>query len=240
MCLLKIPAGLNVFQHYQNPISGFIECLSQGVEHLHFQNASLSDCVSSFWNYKSIKNISFKCNNCDNASSRKRIWGSIWRNTGLYTVVTKVKSVWIDINIWIEFCQKTDKWIIFWIEFCQKDEKIMNFEKWLICRESNLMIEHISLFSTVHLIIIDSFWLRDSKKHDKFMFNHGVKGVSKCLKLNILLNWITTIDFELNNLLNWIFMKLIWIKYWIESILSEIQTLNWINLGIEQGYGLVP
>ena len=44
------------------------------------------------------------------------------------------------------------------------------------------------------------------------------------------------IDFELNNLLNWIFMKWFWIEYWIESILSEIQTLNWINLGIEQGY----
>ena len=36
--------------------------------------------------------------------------------------------------------------------------------------------------------------------------------------------------------MNWIFMKWFWIEYWIESILSEIQTLNWINLGIGQGY----
>ena len=149
MCLLKIPAGLNVFQHYQNPISGFIECLSQGVEHLHFQNASLSDCVSSFWNYKSIKNISFKCNNCDNASSRKRIWGSIWRNTGLYTVVTKVKSVWIDINIWIEFCQKSDKWIIFWIEFCQKNWK--NHEIGEI-----INLQRVQSYDTARLFVFNS------------------------------------------------------------------------------------
>ena len=50
------------------------------------------------------------------------------------------------------------------------------------------------------------------------------------------MNWISTIDFELNNLLNWIFLKSFWIKYWIESILSEIQTLNWIKLGIGHGY----
>ena len=31
-------------------------------------------------------------------------------------------------------------------------------------------------------------------------------------------------------------MKQLWIEYWIESILGKIQTLNWINLGIEQGY----
>ena len=41
---------------------------------------------------------------------------------------------------------------------------------------------------------------------------------------------------DLNNLLNWIFLKWFWIEYWIESILRKIQTLNWINLGIEQGY----
>ena len=40
----------------------------------------------------------------------------------------------------------------------------------------------------------------------------------------------------MNNFLNWIFMKWFWIEYWIESILRKIQTLNWINLGIEQGY----
>ena len=43
-------------------------------------------------------------------------------------------------------------------------------------------------------------------------------------------------NFELNKLLNWIFMIQLWIEYWIESILGKIQTLNWINLGIEQGY----
>ena len=31
-------------------------------------------------------------------------------------------------------------------------------------------------------------------------------------------------------------MKRIWIEYWIESILGKIQILNWINLGIGQGY----
>ena len=36
--------------------------------------------------------------------------------------------------------------------------------------------------------------------------------------------------------MNWIFTKWFWIEYWIESILSEIQTLNWINLGIGHGY----
>ena len=35
--------------------------------------------------------------------------------------------------------------------------------------------------------------------------------------------------------LNWIFMKLFWNEYWIESILGKIQILNWINLDIGQG-----
>ena len=43
----------------------------------------------------------------------------------------------------------------------------------------------------------------------------------------------------MNNILNWIFLKWFWIEYWIESILHKIQTLNWINLGIEQGYAWV-
>ena len=49
------------------------------------------------------------------------------------------------------------------------------------------------------------------------------------LLLNNPLNWIMMIYFLLNNLLNWILVKPIW----IESILGKIQTLNWINLGIQ-------
>ena len=56
--------------------------------------------------------------------------------------------------------------------------------------------------------------------------------------MNWIIFWIefSWNNFELNKLLNWIFMIQLWIEYWIESILGKIQTLNWINLGIEQGY----
>ena len=56
--------------------------------------------------------------------------------------------------------------------------------------------------------------------------------------MNWIIFWIefSWNNFELNNLFNWISLKQVWIEYWIESILGEIQRLNWINLGIEQGY----
>ena len=59
---------------------------------------------------------------------------------------------------------------------------------------------------------------------------------SLTIELNYLLNWITTIIFELNNCLNWILGNQYWIEYWIESNFAEIQTLNWIVLGIDHGY----
>ena len=48
-----------------------------------------------------------------------------------------------------------------------------------------------------------------------------------CKKLNYLLNWITKTLFELNNCLNRILVNQFWMKYWIESIFAEVQTLNW-------------
>ena len=52
------------------------------------------------------------------------------------------------------------------------------------------------------------------------------------------LNWIIFwIDFfEMNNFLNWIFVKNYCIEYWIESFFGKIQILNWINLGIAHPY----
>ena len=52
-------------------------------------------------------------------------------------------------------------------------------------------------------------------------------------ELNYLLNWITQTLFELNNYLNWILVNQFWMKYWIASIFAEVQTLNWIVLGID-------
>ena len=45
-------------------------------------------------------------------------------------------------------------------------------------------------------------------------------------EFNHHLNWISTNLVELNNCLNWILVSHCWIKYWIESIFTEIQTLN--------------
>ena len=58
----------------------------------------------------------------------------------------------------------------------------------------------------------------------------------KFFELNNFLNWIFVKNIELDNLLNWIFVKYYWIEYWIESFFGKIQILNWINLGIAHPY----
>ena len=51
-----------------------------------------------------------------------------------------------------------------------------------------------------------------------------------------LLNWITRVYFELNNILNWILGKAILNRILNESFFGKIQILNWIRLGIVNHY----
>ena len=85
--------------------------------------------------------------------------------------------------------------------------------------------------SPFFLSILDTFWAIFWHFSCSTSINDSLT-----IELNYLLNWITTILFELNNCLNWILGNQYWIDYWIESIFAEIQTLNWIVLGIAQGY----
>ena len=81
------------------------------------------------------------------------------------------------------------------------------------------------------LVYFGLFWAIFGHFSDSTSINDSLT-----IELNYLLNWITTIIFELNNCLNWILGNQYWIEYWIESNFDEIQTLNWIVLGIDQGY----
>ena len=67
-----------------------------------------------------------------------------------------------------------------------------------------------------------------------FMIHHNSTNISTSpfIELNNFLNWIFVKNIELDNFLNWIIVKYYWIEYWIESFFGEIQILNWINLGI--------
>ena len=59
---------------------------------------------------------------------------------------------------------------------------------------------------------------------------------SLTIELNYLLDWISRIFFEFDNVLNWILAKAILNRILSESFFGNIQTLNWIRLGIAQPY----
>ena len=136
-----------------------------------------------------------------------------------------ISKFWIEF--WIEFTIQKLFWIIFWIEFC-RNIYIESFVE-LNLDEAN---ENESYIESI-------FWIFKWKAPFLVYFGHFSDSTSindsLTIELNYLLNWITTIIFELNNCLNWILGNQYWIKYWIESNFDEIQTLNWIVLGIDQG-----
>jgi len=107
------------------------------------------------------------------------------------------------IIFWIEFYREMNEWIIFWIDIC-------NFWQ-----------------NTPLLVILDTFWA---------IFGHFSYSTSindaLTIELNYLLNWISRVYFELNNILKWIFGKTILNRILNESLFGKIQTLNWIRFGI--------
>ena len=78
----------------------------------------------------------------------------------------------------------------------------------------------------IFLSIVDTFWAI----HGAFFYSTSVND-PLTIELNYPLNWISTIFFELNNILNWILGKAILNRLLNESLFGKIQKLNWIRLG---------
>ena len=111
------------------------------------------------------------------------------------------KYYWI--IFWIEYSWKKLYWIIFWI----KSYREMN--EWIIFW---INICYFWRKAPFFLSILDTFWA---------IFGHFSYSTSindaLTIEFNYLLNWISTVYFELNNILIW---------FWFESISGILDPLR--------------